>query len=62
MDGKNIPKLPGQKPFKFLFTSFRSSVLGKLKPTTQKSRKKAEKELYLHDSFKEKKEIRKQRE
>lgn len=49
---KNNPKLSGQKPFKFLFTSFCSSLLGKLKPTTPKSRKKAEKELYLHDSFK----------
>lgn len=58
MAKKNNPKLSGQKPFKFLFTSFCSSLLEKLEPTTPKSRKKAEKE-YLHDGFKGKKKKKK---
>lgn len=44
MGSKNIPKLSGKKTFKFLFTSFCSFFLGKLKSTIQKkAEKKAEK-------------------
>lgn len=44
----------GKRLSKFLLISFCPSLLGKLKPETQKRRKKkkAMEELYLHDSFK----------
>lgn len=58
MAKKNNPKLSGQKPFKFLFTSFCSSLLEKLEPTTPKKAEKGRKE-YLHDSFKGKKKKKK---
>ena len=47
MGGKNIPKLSGQKHFKFLFTSFCSFLLGKLKPTTKKKQKKGRERIII---------------